>query len=378
MTLQTDDLIMHEQPVTDDASQSPTIPSRFYTDPNVLDLEREQIFSREWVFVGHVSELVSPGDYVVRKLYKESIAVVRGQDDKIRAFFNVCPHRGHEILSGKGNKKRLVCPNHAWTFHIDGSLFKAPKTENLDNFDADKFCLKPVRVETIAGFIFVCTSQDVPALSDRFPGLEEGLLSQFPALNELEPLEDFSLPIDSNWKVAIDNYLECYHCQIAHPTFRTIFEYDKYTYEYFDSHIKMSAPAKHGDSTAYKVDPELYPKNLFFWYLWPNIVINLFPGTNQIMFMSFDPDSADRSEVLIKSYSAGKKLEDYDGFVNLGRTVFQEDKDLCESIQRGMHSRGFDQGMFVVDDGKEEATEEAVHYFHKKVWDRLKASGSND
>jgi choline monooxygenase len=126
------------------------------------------------------------------------------------------------------------------------------------------------------------------------------------------------------------------------------------------------------------VDPEAHPKNLFFWYLWPNIVINLFPGSNQIMFMSFDPSSADRSEVLVKSYSAGKPLEDYDSFIDMGKRVFQEDKELCESVQRGMHSRAFEQSIYFVDGRKEEATEKAVHYFHKRVWDRLTASDSRD
>lgn len=131
-----------------------TIPARFYTDQNAFEHEKENVFAKSWICVAHSSELANANDYVTREIIGESIVLVRGRDKVLRAFYNVCPHRGHQLLSGEGKAKNVItCPYHAWAFKLDGNLAHARNCENVANFDSDKAQLVPVRLEEYAGFV---------------------------------------------------------------------------------------------------------------------------------------------------------------------------------------------------------------------------------
>ena len=131
-----------------------TIPARFYTDQNAFEHEKENVFAKSWICVAHSSELANANDYVTREIIGESIVLVRGRDKVLRAFYNVCPHRGHQLLSGEGKAKNVItCPYHAWAFKLDGNLAHARNCENVANFDSDKAQLVQVRLEEYAGFV---------------------------------------------------------------------------------------------------------------------------------------------------------------------------------------------------------------------------------
>lgn len=131
-----------------------TIPAYFYTQQAAFEHEKERVFTNSWICMAHGSEVAQPNDYITREIIGENIVIVRGRDSVLRAFYNVCPHRGHQLLSGEGKAKNVItCPYHAWTFKLDGELAHARNCENVTNFDKDRATLFPVRLEEYAGFI---------------------------------------------------------------------------------------------------------------------------------------------------------------------------------------------------------------------------------
>lgn len=164
-----------------------TIPARFYTDQNAFEHEKENVFAKSWICVAHSSELANANDYVTREIIGESIVLVRGRDKVLRAFYNVCPHRGHQLLSGEGKAKNVItCPYHAWAFKLDGNLAHARNCENVANFDSDKAQLVPVRLEEYAGFVFINMDPNATSVEDQLPGLGAKVLEACPEVHDLK------------------------------------------------------------------------------------------------------------------------------------------------------------------------------------------------
>ena len=211
------------QPLTGDPTRSWTMPSRYYTDPEVYEEEKRAIFARTWHYVGHLSRLANPGDYLTLEIADESVFVMRGEDGQLRGFFNVCRHRAHRLLEGAGNSRTIVCPYHAWSYHSDGRLRHARLASRMCDFDSAAFRLPEVKVETMHGFVFVNLDPGAASIADSAPGMAADLAALVPRLAELEPVESFVFESEqgaewnANWKVVVDNYLECYHCATAHP-----------------------------------------------------------------------------------------------------------------------------------------------------------------
>ena len=168
--------------LTDQASEQTSVPfflpATYYTDPAIYQLEMERIFHRSWNFAGYTAELRKPGDYLTCRVGEESIIVVRGQDQKLRAFYNVCRHRGHWLLEGAGNIGAITCPYHAWSYETNGELRFARASEQVPGFDKKHFCLKQVRVEVFCGFVFV-KSLPVRSSTARTSGFAKGFSARF-------------------------------------------------------------------------------------------------------------------------------------------------------------------------------------------------------
>lgn len=193
-----------------------SLDQRFYTDPDIFELELEKIINRNWILAGHQSELTNPGDYKVLKVARESAIIVRAEDGSIKAFANVCRHRGSLVcLSESGNTRKFACPYHGWTYNIDGELIAARNMP--EDFDASSHSLHPVSVDVIHGLLFICFSDSPPALENCKKDLAEPM-----AMFDFENLKvaaNKKYPIPANWKLAIENYQECYHCGTAHPDY---------------------------------------------------------------------------------------------------------------------------------------------------------------
>ena len=193
-----------------------SLPQRFYTDPDVYRLELDRIVTRNWILAGHVSELPEPGDFKVFRVANDSAIIVRTQSGELRAHANVCRHRGSLVcLETAGNTRKFECPYHGWMYDTEGRLLAA---RNMPaDFDKAAHGLHPVSLEVMGGLLFVCFCDDPPSLAAAKRDLAEPF-----AMFDFENLKlaaTKTYPIDANWKLAIENYQECYHCATAHPDY---------------------------------------------------------------------------------------------------------------------------------------------------------------
>ena len=200
------------------ASQRPghALDQRFYTDDDIYELEVERIINRNWILAGHESELPEPGDYKVFNVARESAIIVRGKDGDLKAFANVCRHRGSRVcLESKGNAKKFTCPYHGWTYDSDGNLIAA---RNMDSdFDASTHGLKGVSIDNLHGFLFICYTDSPLSLEGCKKDLAEPMaMFDMPNL-KVAAYKEYS--IHANYKLSIENYQECYHCASAHPDY---------------------------------------------------------------------------------------------------------------------------------------------------------------
>lgn len=200
------------------AQQKPgwSLDQRFYTDPDIYELELERIVSRNWILAGHQSELPEVGDFKVFKVANESAIIVRAQDGSLRAHANVCRHRGSLVcLEAHGNARKFVCPYHGWTYDTDGKLIAARNMP--DDFDRKNHGLHPVSLDVLGGLLFVCFSDSPPSLGGARRDLAEPF--EMFGFEKLKVAAHRDYPIPANWKLAIENYQECYHCASAHPDY---------------------------------------------------------------------------------------------------------------------------------------------------------------
>ena len=189
---------------------------RFYTDPEIYQLELDRIVTRNWILAGHASQIPDAGDYLVFSLTNESAIIVRGKDGRVRALANVCRHRGSLVcLENRGNKRKFECPYHGWTYDLDGKLIAARSMQSA--FNKEEYGLHPVSLKLLGGLIFVCFCDEPPSLEGAQRDLAEPM-----AMFDFENLKvaaSKTYPFAANWKLAIENYQECYHCATAHPEY---------------------------------------------------------------------------------------------------------------------------------------------------------------
>jgi choline monooxygenase len=199
---------------------SETNPWDWYSDPDVLRLERERIFRSAWHYVGHAGRLAEPSSYFACETGGIPVVVTRDVDGELRAFLNVCRHRGAELARGEGRRETLQCPYHAWTYGLDGRLRSAPRAAEADLGEVE---LASLRLESWGPFLFVNADPGAPS-----PALDLELPFD---PSELVFRERVEYSLGANWKVAVENYLECYHCPVAHPAFSRLVDVEPGAYE---------------------------------------------------------------------------------------------------------------------------------------------------
>lgn len=363
------------RPFSEDAERSWTLPSRYYTDPAIWEAEKEKIFYRSWIYVCHESQVAQAGDYATTAIVDQNVAVVRGRDGVLRAFYNVCQHRAHELLSGRGNLKAVItCPYHAWAYDLEGRLRTARNCEKVKGFDKADFTLPQVRIETMLGLVFVNLDPDAVPLAQQAPNLESDIRANVPHWDELEFTNAYDFggrPIEAGWKVVVDNYVECYHCAPAHPAFADMIEMPVYENSADGITALQVGPKVHADNSAYKLTGEDRVERAFFWYLWPTTTINMLPGRGDVMITNVVPQGPGRTAFHNNRFAVGGEPEIAERHDYLQNILGVEDMELCESVQRGLNSRGYDQGRFMVDPARTGEGEHVVHFFHKMVFDAL-------
>jgi phenylpropionate dioxygenase-like ring-hydroxylating dioxygenase large terminal subunit len=199
-------------------SQKPgcALAQRFYTDPEIYALELDRIITRNWILAGHESQLPERGDFKVLNVGNDSAIIAHGEDGSIKAFANVCRHRGSLVcLESKGNTRKFECPYHGWIYDSDGNLVAARSMPK--DFDKEPYSLHKVSIDVVHGLVFICFSDSPPSLEGAKKELAEPM-AMFDFKN-LKVAAQKTYPIAANWKLAIENYQECYHCATAHPEY---------------------------------------------------------------------------------------------------------------------------------------------------------------
>ncbi|MCI5097199.1 MAG: aromatic ring-hydroxylating dioxygenase subunit alpha [Rhodobacteraceae bacterium] len=351
-----------------------TLAARHYTSTQSLAAERELLL-RSWQLAGHQSQLAEPGDFITLSLFEQNIFLVRDREGEVRAYYNVCPHRGHQLVEGSGQKAVLTCPYHAWTFGLDGRLRGLPKRDGTDAPARSEVCLTSVRVDTLAGFLFVNLDESAPSLAEFAPGLEAQLLERVPELSELEIEGDsaygHTYSCKANWKVMLDNYLECHHCGPAHHSFDDMMNIAENRFELYQNYTYQMAPtARKAENAAFRLDLDHDVLDGQFWFLFPNTVFGQFPGARGFYASRFDPVTPDFTERRSFSLIAAeptdpdmkaRAAERAEWSTNV---VSAEDRALCESVQRGMHQKGYQQGWYITDPDAHDISEHAMRHFH--------------
>lgn len=351
-----------------DPEHSYTLPAHYYHDPDIYRREMEAIFYKTWNFAGHVEQVREPGSYLTMKIGDQNIIVMRGADMTLRAFYNVCSHRAHELLKGCGKAKLITCPYHAWTYHTDGRLRTAVGSKKVADFQADEFRLKEVKVEVFCNFVFINLDPDAPPLAELSGGLAAEIHKHAPELDKLTFSRRLTYELKANWKNVVDNFLECYHCTPAHPAFVDLVDikcYRTVTHDCYSSHI---SPPGRNNNTAYAL-PEGQEGEFAAWWLWPNLTMNCFPGSPNMAVLHMIPTGPETTlEHLDFFFSSKTPQECEQQAINyLDKVLMPEDIGLVESVQKGLHSRGYHQGRFMVDKERSFMSEHGLHHFHSLV-----------
>ncbi|MEM7188567.1 MAG: ring-hydroxylating oxygenase subunit alpha [Pseudomonadota bacterium] len=357
-----------------DPSRSLSLAAEAYTERQWFDHDLRSIFARTWQWVCHVEKVRIPGSFLTVEIAGRPIAVVRDRDGVLRAFYNVCKHRAHELLKGEGETTRIMCPYHAWVYDLTGQLRRAPETENLVGFDPKEICLDAVQVEEFCGFIYVNLDPSAAPLAEQSGDLAAEILHWAPDISELTFGHRLTYDIKSNWKNVVDNFLECYHCPTAHKDFCDLVDMNTYkvtTHGIYSSHM---AEAGNAPNSAYDVSNATV-KTHAVWWLWPTTCLMRYPGRSSMIVLNIIPAGPDRT------------LETYDFFLEtpepdemeldairyLDEVLQVEDIGLVESVQRGMETPAFTQGRIVHDPNRSGKSEHAVHHFHGLVLDAYRA-----
>ena len=363
------------KPLTEDATRSYTLPANYYTDPEIFELEKERIFFRTWQYVGHKSQVANPGDYMTTTIVDQGVFVIRGRDGELRAFYNVCQHRAHELLQGQGKVKAVItCPYHAWAYAPDGSLKAARNCEAVQGFDKKDFSLKPVRVEEFCNLIFVNLDEDAAPLAEQAPSLEASIRDFVPDYDDLAygGTSNFGDSVmEAGWKVVVDNYVECYHCGPAHPAFVDMIDMGCYEHTIDGISAFQLGPQTKPENSAYSFDADAPIQRAAFWYLWPNTTINIVPGSVNLNVTCIVPRTATTASFVNDRFAMPGESDDEARNDYLFNLLGREDQLLCESVQRGLQSRAYDQGRFIADDDMGGEAEHVVHFFHHMVKEAL-------
>ena len=319
-----------------------TLPYGWYTDPDILERERERIFLPAWQYVGHVGQLAEPG-FFATQLDRTPVVVTRDSDGVVRGFVNVCRHRGFALAEGEGSRETLQCPYHAWTYELDGRLRKAPRSEEEPDFPQDELGLVPVAVDTWGPFVFANAGPDPEPLGDALGSLPAQVAKLGLDVDALVHHSRWEAEVAANWKIVSENFLECYHCQVAHPAFSELIDVSPEAY-LLSTDGRLST--QHGPARTVTPSDEL-PRAQFH-FLFPNLGINIFPGRPNLSIGPIVPLAPDRTYRFL-DYFFGPDVKPawVDELLAFDDQVGKEDRVLVEGVQRGIAVGRVDHGVLM-------------------------------
>jgi Rieske 2Fe-2S family protein len=355
------------------------LPGRAYHDEAIHEWERENIFRADWVIVGRSSEAPDPGTYFLTELDGESIIVVRGRDAELRAFYNVCRHRGTALVEDQcGTAVRFQCPYHAWIYDLEGQLVRAKHTEDLEDFSPAEYGLAPIRLETWQGFVFLNLDARAGSLADQLGDLVEHVARfDFAALRPARTLE---YDVAANWKFIAENYSECYHCPGLHPQLNRLTPYDLgVEYEtngawqggWMEFSEGVETMALDGGQGSRRGRPAIAgmtaqdERRVDYLVVWPAAFLSVHP--DYLLVHRLIPDGPARTkvicELLFEPETMARPDFDPSDAIAFWDLTNSQDWHVCELQQRGTRSRSRVAG-------RDSNQEDSVHAFDKMVADR--------
>jgi choline monooxygenase len=344
-----------------------SLPARWYTDAAFTEQENAQIFRRTWNYIGPTAELKNPGDFITGTAGGVPVVVIC-KESGLAGFVNVCRHRRHEVMKGRGNGKRMQCGYHAWTYDLAGRLETAPRSAGEPGFRREDFPLLPIRVEALGPFVFVNLDRDAPPVQAQFAPLLETILSSGVELDTLQLYAREEWRARANWKVMLENFLECYHCPVAHPSFSTAIDVRPANYHlaakgFVSSQIgEVRAAALAGRSRVELYDVRGPVTQSQYHLLWPNTTISINPGFPNLSMDVWIPDGPNATRGFSEQYFApGVSDEFARDLIAFNQQVGAEDDALTDSVQCGLLGGIPDRGRFLVE------SERLVIHFQKLV-----------
>jgi Rieske 2Fe-2S family protein len=345
-----------------------TLPQLYFVSPEIFAQEQEKIFARQWVLVGHQSQIAKAGDYVVQDVIGESLIVIRDKNEKVRGFFNVCRHRGTRLCEARnGHLSAIQCPYHAWTYGLDGRLLGAPHMDDVLGFDKADYSLHPVNVALWEGFIFMNLA-DASTERGGYMPLEKWfapLTGKFerwklPALRSAKRIE---YDVRANWKLMFENYSECYHCPGVHPMLSKVSPYDSAENDlaegpFLGGFMKIN-PGKSlsmsGNACALPIEHDHEQEHdkestqrVFYYSIFPNMLLSMHP--EYAMVHQLWPQSPERTLIVCDWFFhpdafTRKDFTPQDA-IKFWDMTNKQDWHVCELSQRGIASRAYQPGPY--------------------------------
>jgi ferredoxin-NADP reductase/phenylpropionate dioxygenase-like ring-hydroxylating dioxygenase large terminal subunit len=348
-----------------------SLPAHWYTDPSITEAEITHIFRKSWNYIGPLSELSQPGDYITGHAGEVPVVVIRNESG-LGGFVNVCRHRRHLVMKGRGNAPVMKCLYHAWTYDLTGRLKGAPRSASEPGFRLENYPMLPIRTEAFGPWVFVNLDPEALPVTAYFGDLQNILAQSGIDLSTLQLYSREEWSASANWKAMLENYLECYHCAVAHPGFSAAIDvrpenYHLTAHGWFLSqlgHVRQSALE---GKTAVKIyDASGKVEQSQFHVLWPNMTININPGFPNLSIDIWMPDGPNATKGFSEQYFAPGVTEEFaQDLIAFNKEVGLEDDVLTDAVQRGLLGGMPDLGRFLVN------SEHLVVHFLKLVVNAL-------
>jgi Rieske 2Fe-2S family protein len=345
------------------AAGAKTLPQRYFVAPEVFGEEEEKIFLKQWLLVGHQSQIPAAGDYFVQETAGESVIIARDRAGVIRGFFNVCRHRGTRLCEDSGGHSSTIqCPYHAWTYGLDGRLVGSPHMEEVPGFDRSQYSLHPVNLGLWEGFIFVNLDDDPMPLEEWFAPLA-GKFSHW-NLPRLRSVKRVEYDVKANWKLMFENYSECYHCPGVHPMLSKVSPYDSAENDLTEGPFlggfmrinKGKSLTMSGEACAFPVAGEKKAEEeeaedcerVFYYSVFPNLLLSMHP--EYVMVHQLWPQSPERT-LIVCDWFFHPDAAAHDGFnpedaIEFWDVTNKQDWHVCELSQQGIASRAYKPGPY--------------------------------